>query len=131
MSYTTVKKVHISDLHFDHVLWKNELSFYKEELVIFQKRLDEVSGKNTSAEMKPEQSRLQNQLLIQKNEIDEISHILNVHEDSIASHSKEHPVASDHSLHTDHAGLRERVKQFIVLYTPFKQELMKFLSTWM
>jgi hypothetical protein len=39
-------KVHIDDLHFDHKVWKRELNFYKDELMVFQNRLDEVGQGN-------------------------------------------------------------------------------------
>lgn len=127
----TEKNVHASDLHFNHVLWKNQLSFYKEELSLFQNRLDEVSAKNTATEMKLEQDHLQNQITIQKNEIDTLKHALSAHENELAKHAKENPIASDHELFGNHKQASERMERFTTLYTEFKKELMRFLSVWM
>ena len=130
MSDPKEKKVHASDLHFNHVIWKNQLSFYKDELQLLQKRLDEVSAKNTSPEMKVEQGHLQDQIIIQKNELDEINHLLNLHEDSLAAIAKENPIAMDHKLFHDHGSLHERMDSFVELYVVFKKELMRFISVW-
>jgi len=35
------KKVTIADLHFEHVSWSEEFHFQKDELKVFQKRLEE------------------------------------------------------------------------------------------
>ena len=35
------------DLHYEHNLWSNELSFFKEELKILENRLKEILAKNT------------------------------------------------------------------------------------
>ena len=48
----SAKHVYMDDLHFNHMLWLRELDFFKEELVVLQKRLEEVASRNTDSEMK-------------------------------------------------------------------------------
>jgi hypothetical protein len=130
MSDSKEKKVHASDLHFEHVLWKNQLSFYKDELKLLQKRLEEVSAKNTSPEMKVKQGHFQDQIVIQQNEIHELNHLFESHESGLASLAQENPVAFDHKLFHDHSSIHERMERFVKLYSEFKTELMRFVSVW-
>tara|TARA_B110000503_G_scaffold136286_1_gene218352 strand:+ start:932 stop:1123 length:192 start_codon:yes stop_codon:yes gene_type:complete len=44
-------KVYMSDLHFEHTAWNGELSFEKDELKIFQNRLEEVASRWTTKEV--------------------------------------------------------------------------------
>ncbi len=37
--------IYMSDLHFEHTTWNSELSFEKDELKIFQHRLEEVASR--------------------------------------------------------------------------------------
>ena len=46
------RKKHLDDLHFEHQLWLSEAKFYADELKIYQKRLEEVSAKNSNSEVK-------------------------------------------------------------------------------
>ena len=41
----------MSDLHFEHTAWNGELSFEKDELKIFQNRLEEVASRWTTKEV--------------------------------------------------------------------------------
>ncbi len=124
-------KVHIHDLHFDHVNWLNELNFYVNELEIFQKRLDELASHNTGEEVRKGISHHQNQLIIQKEQIDILSHELRVHEQSLGTYAKEHPVAIDHKLFGDHTGLRERMERFTQIYQEFRSEFRRFVGAWL
>ncbi len=124
-------KVHIHDLHFDHVTWENELSFYANELDIFQNRLDEVATRNSSDEVTKQISHYQNQIIIQKEQIDILRHDLKIYEQSLAKFAKEHPVAIDHYLFNDHVGLRKRMERFEQLYADFKKDFKKFVGIWL
>jgi len=50
MSTTATKPVthkHIGELHFDHRMWLNALRFYKDEIVIFEHRMEDIVKRNT------------------------------------------------------------------------------------
>ncbi len=42
MTATHQKHIYLKDLHFEHLLWLNELTFAKDELIVFKNRLSEV-----------------------------------------------------------------------------------------
>lgn len=124
------KKVHYSDLHFDHQRWTNQLTFYKQELVIFQERLEEVAVRNNRPEFQQHLSHFQNQLIIQNEQIDIAQHDLKVHEEALAKDAAHNPQNIQHQLYPDHTTERERMEVFFKLYDEMKHELMRFLATW-
>ena len=64
MSYTNA-----SNLGVQHNEWLRKLEFYKEDLDILEKRLLEVSDKNTSTEARAGIEHFQNQFMIQRKNI--------------------------------------------------------------
>jgi hypothetical protein len=124
------KKVHFSDLHFDHVRWINQLVFYKQELGIFQKRLDEVALRNTSHEFKQQLSHFQNLLIIHNEQIDITKHDLKAHENKLERQAKLNPENVQHQLYEAHTGERDRMSTFFKLYEDMKHDLLRFLATW-
>lgn len=131
MTATAKKHVYLKDLHFDHKLWLNELTFAKEELSIFTNRLSEVEAKNTAADFSAFAESFQNRLIRQKEVVDELSHAINDHESALANYAEEFPIAIDHVHFDDHNGLREQMNRFTVLYAEFKTEFMRFIAKWM
>jgi glycyl-tRNA synthetase len=59
------------------------MKFYTDEITILKNRLGEIASKNNQKDVLAQVEHFQNQLIIQKNNIDEISHIINVDEDLI------------------------------------------------
>ena len=128
---TEINKVHFSDLHFDHTLWINQLTFFKEELVVFKKRVEEVTLKNNSTEFATKLGHFESQLTIQRDHIDRFLHDLKIHEQKMAAAAKENPILAEHGIYTDHVAERERFDIFVKLYMEFKNDLYRFLSAWM
>jgi hypothetical protein len=128
---TKTPKVHAEDLHFEHNLWLNQLGFYKQELTIFQKRLDQVAARNNSEEFRRGLSHLQNQVTIQNEQADIHLHDLGESERDLQQVIRENPVAFAHRLFEDHTNERERMATFVRIYDDFKKELNAFLSRWM
>jgi len=42
------KKMYLTDLHFEHELWTMEVRFYRDELKLYQKWLEEVISRPES-----------------------------------------------------------------------------------
>jgi len=119
------------DLHFEHEMWLNALSFYKEELKIFENRLGEVSGKNTDRDMKAKVEHFQNQFIREHEVIDILKHDINAHEQTLVQYAKDHPVAIDHVYFDNHTGLEGRMEMFKKLWMELRKEFMLFLRDWM
>lgn len=127
MSATKDRK-HIDELHFDHRLWVNELKFYRDELKIYNHRLEDLAKANSVVEVTARIEQFQNQIIRQNEVIDELLHKINGHEHQLAKQAIEHPIAIDHVLFADHTSLREEVERNNQLYTEFKSEFVRFVA---
>ncbi len=128
MSITKEKTKHINELHFENILWIKELIFYKEELLIFNERLVEVSGKYTNKDVLAKLEHFQNQFILQNEIADILSHDLKSHEQFLIDSAKESIVAIDRKAFADHPVMREKMNTFIKLYRELRNEYMHFLS---
>lgn len=127
----SAKHVYMDDLHFNHMLWLRELDFFKEELVVLQKRLEEVASRNTDSEMKSMQERFQNKIIRQNEVIDELKHDIKIEEEKLIEFAKDHPVALNHIYFTDHVELKEKMSTFKDIYARMKSDFQKFVSIWL
>jgi hypothetical protein len=123
--------VFISDLHYDHKIWLNELNFYSDELKIFKERLEYVIKRNTEKDFLAQAERFQNQFIRQKEVRDEVRHEIKQAENQIEKFAKDHPIAIDHVHFNYHTQLAEQMETYRSLYMEMKQEFMKFLVKWM
>lgn len=125
------ERVYMSDLHLDHQLWKNEIQFYREEIKIFNKRLEEIAERNTKQEVMGRLEQFQNHFIRQNEVIDEFLHKVNEHEHHLADYAEKHPVAVDHVHFKDHKGMRDEFDRFVEIYQELKRDFMRFLSKYM
>lgn len=121
----------IYQLHEEHKTWLNKLLFYKDELSIMQNRISEIAQKNTSKEVLSLVERFQNQLIIQKEQIDILNHDIKGHEMQLEAAVKQNPTAIDHQKFPDHPVQRESVETFEKMFNDLRAELIRFLSKWM
>ena len=131
MTATHQKHVYLKDLHFEHHLWLNELSFAKDELTIFTNRLSEVEERNNAVDFSASAESLQNRLIRQKEVINDLRHEVKKQESFLAHYAADHPIAVDHVYFNDHSELREKMSRFTALYAEFKGEFMRFIAKWM
>jgi len=131
MSATTSQHVYLRDLHYEHRLWRNELTFYKEELTILEERLKEIVSKNTDHEVVAHVESFQNRFDLQRSHISDLKHRIKKHESFLADYAENHPIAVDHVYFTDHTALREDTDRFRELYYELKTEFNKFAVRWM
>lgn len=125
------ERVFLKDLHFDHEVWANELEFYKNEITIFNRRLEEIVQKYTKKEVLMDLEKFQNQYIRQKEVIDELAHKIRIHEQALARYAKEHPIAIEHQYFRDHTSLRDEYEIFVKIYQELKTDFMRFLAKWM
>jgi len=131
MTIAAENKVHMSDLHFELNLWLNEFKFYKDEIKIFNHRLEDIVSRNTHKEVMQQLEHFQNQYIRQAEVIDELRHEVKQHENILEKEVRDNPVAVDRRYFEDHTELREKADQFKKIYMELKVEFMRFLSEWM
>lgn len=123
--------VYIMDLHHDHRIWLNELSFYADELKIFKERLEYVVMRNTDHDFLARAEHFQNLFLRQREVRDVIRHEIKQAENHIEKYAKEHPIALDHVHFVNHHHLVDQMETYRKLYHEMKEDFMKFLAKWM
>ena len=122
---------YLTELHQDHREWKNVLSLYADDLVVMNKRLEEVSHKNTDREMHALVERFQNKLIIQAEQIDVLQHDINTCEAELVEEVKENATAVNRRKMDDHADLRDRMQTFELLFNKLRKDLNTFVAKWM
>lgn len=80
-----VMKESIAQQHIICEDWKRELKFYKDDISILRKRLDEVAAKNTSSETLKEVEHFENKFKILDIHLDELLHDVQIKEDELSS----------------------------------------------
>jgi hypothetical protein len=129
MSHPTT--VHIADLHFELRVWNNELKFIKDELGIFEHRLEELASKYTDKEVLAELEHFQNQFIRQNESADIMTKKVREADATLAHVSQENPVASNRMRMEDQVALREDMENYRNRYNGIKADFMRFLSKWM
>ena len=105
-------KAKIYDQHAENTEWTSKLNFYKDEIKIMTGRLEEVAAKNSSKEVLAQVERFQNQMIIQRNNIDEALHAVKINEEKLQAEINENPVAVDHRSVEYHAIEKDMVDSF-------------------
>lgn len=121
----------IYQLHEEHKIWLNKLAFYKDEISIMQNRIAEIAQKNTSKEVLSFVEHFQNQLIVQKEQIDILNHSIRSHESFLENAADKNRTAVDQEKFTDHKVQRENVEKFERIFNDLRKELIAFLSKWM
>lgn len=125
----TTKTVY--ELHEDHKIWLNKLEFYADEILIMQNRISEIVKKNTSKEVLSFIEHFQNQLIVQKEQIDILRHEVKSHEASIEVKADKKSVADESQKFIDHTVQRDKIDSFERNFNELRKELIHFVSKWM
>ena len=117
----------IPKLHVEYKAWMRELTFYKEEIKIFERHLEDVINRHKTGEVAVQVEHFQNQFIREREVIDELKHNLNGSERQLASFVKELSGLGLESIKMDnHPNLREDMKTFRQIFTELKQNFRKF-----
>jgi hypothetical protein len=122
----------IPKLHVEYRLWINELSFYKEEIAIFESHLEEIVNRHADVEIRARVEQFQNQFIREKEVIDELKHKLNISERQLAGFVKELSGLGLESIKMDnHGNLRGEMRTFRKIYNELKEAFRRFEAEWM
>ena len=117
--------------HEENKEWMSSLLFYLDEINIMRNRLEEIASKNNSKEIVADIEHFQNQIILQKDNIDTFKHAINLDNDLIDAEIKKNDVALERRSLADHSKIREDIQSFEHVFTSFKHEFNVFLSKWM
>jgi hypothetical protein len=119
---------HISNLHSDAL---RGLDFYKQEIGILKKRLEEIAADNTGREVSESIEHFQNQFLIQTNNIDELKHRLNENIKAIENQVKNSAGFVDQKSADENTSLYDQYLTQEKILNDIRQEFNRFASKWM
>ena len=124
------EKARVSDYHFDHKLWMNELNFFEAQLEVFEGRLGEVVRKLKESEALAAAEAFQNQIIRQREVIDQLKHKFRLRERDLDAYDNNVELDADHPLFIDHEKEHEDMEIFIKLYKEMRDNYMQFLKDW-
>ena len=107
------------------------LDFYKQELKYLQKRLADIVKENTNKEILAQAEQFQNQFIITKDNLDELSRTIKSQLSAIEKLIKKKPSHADEKTVTDSSkfsqGIHNTEKSFAALKLRFNKFLAKYL----
>ena len=121
--------VYSSDLTFNLEIWKRELKFHKSELVLFQKKLEEIAGREDIEKSSYELESFQNRIMIERDAITKLLHRCRAKLGNL--HSADHYKNIDGQLQYEKRSLYEDLRHYIKLHYEFKENIMDFLLKWL
>lgn len=122
------KLVTIADLHFEHKSWTSELAFQKDELHIFENRLEDVVKHHHEKKILKRVEYFQNHFIRHRKVIDILKHDINIHEQELSDYNKDHQLDVDNKSFEYHSRIREKMETQQHLYKDLKTEFMGFLT---
>lgn len=118
----------MSALHFDHKVWLNSLRFYREELFIFQRHLEQFVRTSAVPETMAHVEQFQNKFIRQSEVIDELAHDIKKHDQALADQLTAKAPGMIYRPFGIHNELRERMDTFERLYMELKNEFRNWLA---
>jgi len=116
------------EIHHEHKTWLNKLDFYRDELKIMRKRLEEVAGKNTDRRVLALIEQFQNQLIVQNNNLDEIRHEVKQYENRLEKKMEKNFNASMHKEEDDYVSRKDEVISFERVFNELRKEIIQFFA---
>lgn len=126
MSYTPVNRIGT-----DHTIWVNGLIFYKDEIKMMEARLTEVASKKSSFEASQDIEHFQNQFILQRNNIDELKHDVNIYVSKLAKDTKEGMGQAEGEMLGEKLELHERYEGIEKVMKELRDDFKEFLAKWM
>lgn len=120
----------IDELRTDLNTWLETLRCYREEIMIFEHRMEElIAQRKVSKEELGQLEHFQNQFIRQTEVIDELRHDLKQHENTLDAEPNDRSIPSEHSIDVSQESLRDGMMTFEKLYVELKGEFTEWLGT--
>jgi hypothetical protein len=117
----------LETLHFDHRVWLNSLRFFREELFIFQRHLEQYVRTSAVPETMAHVEQFQNKFIRQSEVIDELAHDIKQHDQALGEQMSG-SVSVVYRPFGIHNELRERMEIFERLYDELKTDFRNWLA---
>ncbi len=116
----------------EHKVWLSSLDFYKEDLNIIKNRLTEIAGKYSNKDIAAHIEHFENQLKIQFENIDILTHGINENLSDIAHELAENTAGYiSVDLVIKHDSKKELFQNTEKVINTLRQEFITFAAKWM
>jgi hypothetical protein len=127
----TMRYVNASLLNYEHFDWLKAIDFYKDDLSVLQKRLAEVAFKNSGKEVAADVEHFQNQLIVQRNNLEELSHNIYEHIHHVVENSRTHAGKVAYTLVEEHGHKKDEFTTLMSVIKSLRKDFNTFLAKWM
>lgn len=118
-------------LNYEHFDWLKTIDFYKDDLSVLQKRLAEVSFKNTGKEVMADVEHFQNQIIVQRNNLEELSHGIYEHIHHVVEDSRVHAGRVAQPLVEEHSQKKDEFQSLMHVIKGLRHEFNHFIAKWL
>jgi hypothetical protein len=115
----------------EHSEWLNGLDFYKEDILILEKRLLELASRKGNFDMSRGIEHFQNQFLIQRNTIDELRHSIREHVSNFGRMVAVEDASKEIPHQHMHESLKDGYLSFEKVMNELRHEFNDFLAKWL
>ena len=103
----------------DHIIWQRGFAFYRDELEAMSHQLEGIANHDSSVEFLQQVEHFQNQIIVQRNNIDELKHEVNLYLEQL----KQGP-----SIASQQEKLHEKYQDFERVMNLLRHEFAEFLA---
>jgi hypothetical protein len=117
----------IPNLHEEYHQWINELNFYKEEIILFEKQLDRIVNRNKNENVLAQAEEFKYQFTLQKEVIDNLKYYLHTSEKNLTAFVRQMRGMGLSSVKMDnHSHLRDEFKTCKSMFNKLKTSFRGF-----
>jgi NhaP-type Na+/H+ and K+/H+ antiporter len=124
-----IKLVYLSDLKFNLKIWKRELKFHREEMVKFERKLEDIASRNLGIEAMAPLEGFQNKIIREKEVIGRMLQRIRMKRRIIESSDITEEL--DGRLRNQQTSIRDDMKTYIKLHYELKEDLMDYFLRWL
>ncbi|MEY4110584.1 MAG: hypothetical protein RLZZ46_939 [Bacteroidota bacterium] len=126
-----MEKKGIIEIHSEVSEWMSKLDFYRHDITIMEKRLSEVAFRNNSKEVSPLIEHFQNQLILQREQIDILEKDVRYYDHLLEDNIIGNPVAINRRKVEENLLLKDNVETFERIFRDLRTDLLDFAAKWM
>lgn len=121
----------IYNQHAENKEWTSKLKFYRDDLRIMQKRLDEIGSRNNHKECMTAVEHFQNQFTLQKENVENLIHAIQINEYHLEDEIQRNPKGIDKQMIGTHFKEKESVHSIEKIMKELRIDFNRFATKWM
>jgi hypothetical protein len=120
--------IYNSNMHFEHLQWKEELVFWNDELKFFNDKINELIKHGTNKNVLAKLEYYQNEFILHITIMGIMHKGIEEHENQIATQSKENINEFDRKMMKTHGDFRIKFNRQRKVYSNLKKSFFRFIK---